>query len=262
MGKGLARLLAQYAAGGGGRIGLLIEDDRGREVARVNPDQPFGSASLYKLFVLWQVQVEIRAGRLAEDTPLTLTADTDDEAEDGYALGAYGDTITVAEARRLMITGSNNTAAWLLARQVGWATIEGTLRANGFPVSETATRTVTTAREVTTFFERVVAGDFDPRLGPGDYTLMLALLEAQQLNDLLPAGLPAGTIVAHKTGSLDGLLHDAGVVLLPDGRTFYVTVLTEGEYGAGQALIREVARLLSRDPGQERPDRAGPLNRP
>jgi Beta-lactamase enzyme family len=41
---------------------------------------------------------------------------------------------------------------------------------------------------------------------------MLTLLEAQQENDRLPAKLPSGTVVAHKTGELDGVRNDAGII--------------------------------------------------
>lgn len=37
-------------------------------------------------------------------------------------------------------------------------------------------------------------------------------LRRQQLNSRIPAGLPHGTIVAHKTGSLAGVRNDAGIV--------------------------------------------------
>ena len=51
---------------------------------------------------------------------------------------------------------------------------------------------------------------------------MLNILLAQQVNDLIPAGLPAAVPVAHKTGSLDGLRHDAGIVYGPSGPYIFV----------------------------------------
>ncbi len=72
---------------------------------------------------------------------------------------------------------------------------------------------------------------------------MLALLAAQQISDRLPAWLPEGTRVAHKTGNLEGLVHDVGVVYAPTGPVV-VVVLTEG-LGEDQAneFIAKVGRL-------------------
>lgn len=223
--------------------------ESGDTLLELNPDHRFVSGSLYKLFVLWQTQVAIRAGRLSDDTKLVLDATTDDSAEDGYALGDYGDTITVAAARRLMIVESNNTAAWLLAQRLGWAEIQRTLRANGFPLSEMSPETLTTPREVTRFFAGVLGRDLDPALQASDYALMLDLLKAQEINTMLPQGWPDGTVFAHKTGTLDGVTHDAGVLLLPDGRAIYVTVMTEGDYDASLAFMREAAQLIWADLG-------------
>ena len=227
------------------RAGIVIKDADTGDAIRLQPDDPFPSASLYKLFVLWAVQDAIAAGELADDTRLTLSPSTDDSAEDGYRLGADGDTITVARARRLMITASNNTAAWLLVEALGgWAALEPPLRAQGFLVTTTSPDLTTTPREVTRFFEGLVNETLDPDLDADDYALMRGLFAAQTVPEYLTAGLPDGATFAHKTGNLDGVLHDAGVLTLADGRVVYVTVLTEGDYQAGQAFMRDLARLL------------------
>ncbi len=72
---------------------------------------------------------------------------------------------------------------------------------------------------------------------------MLAILEAQEFNELIPAGLPPGTRVAHKTGSITGIVHDAAIVF-PAGRAPYVlVVLTRGfeDSTRAAAAIRAVA---------------------
>lgn len=226
------------------RVGLVIQDDSGKLALRVNPGDPFVSASLYKLFVLWQVQVEIRSGRLSETTELTLSPEVDDSVEDGYSLGEYGDTLTVAEARRLMITLSNNTASWLLAQRIGWDTIEETLRDHEFHGSDVMPQQVTTAQDVVRFFEQLTQQTLDSRLATRDYDLMLDLLKAQEVNTYLSPGFPTGSVFAHKTGALDDVTHDAGVLFLPDGRKVYVAVLTEGDHDAGRSFMRQVAQRL------------------
>lgn len=55
---------------------------------------------------------------------------------------------------------------------------------------------------------------------------MLATLAAQQINDSIPAGLPPGTKVAHKSGWVDGVVHDAGIVYPEDSSPYILSVCT------------------------------------
>lgn len=232
-------LVMQYAQQGL-HAGIVISDDTGESIA-VNADDRFTIASLYKLFVLWKIQAEIEAGHLTDQTPLTLTKENDQSDMDGSKLGPYGSTITVDEARRLMITQSNNTAAWVLATWVGWNNLNAYLSAHGF----TSTWEETTPREVARFFQGIANRSLDPALKQSDYTLMLNLLKHQQIPTPLSLGLPPDAVFAHKTGHLDKVDHDAGLLFMPDGRVFAIAVLTTGDNAEGQALMGDVARIIS-----------------
>ncbi len=72
---------------------------------------------------------------------------------------------------------------------------------------------------------------------------MLVLLEDQQINDRLPAYLPADTVVAHKTGNLDGLIHDAGIIFAPAGPIIVVVLTEDVDELQAIDLIATVARL-------------------
>ena len=60
-----------------------------------------------------------------------------------------------------------------------------------------------------------------------------------------PAGLPSGTSVAHKTGSFQGVYHDAGIVEISDRKPFVLVVLTRGIQDEPKAhkLVAEIARV-------------------
>lgn len=91
------------------------------------------------------------------------------------------------------------------------------------------------------------------------HVLESALLGCTTGVDKLPAGLPAGLPIAHKTGHSDrlpapsqdvpGLLiatTDAGVLYLPDGEKCYIVVLIRDSRlsdSANAALIADIARL-------------------
>jgi len=57
---------------------------------------------------------------------------------------------------------------------------------------------------------------------------MLAILERQAYNNMIPAGLPDDVVVAHKTGSITRIAHDAAIVLPPDSPPFILVILTKG----------------------------------
>jgi beta-lactamase class A len=57
---------------------------------------------------------------------------------------------------------------------------------------------------------------------------MLEVLEAQEFNEKIPAGLPPGTPVAHKTGDITRIHHDAAIVLPPGESPYVLVVLTAG----------------------------------
>ncbi len=57
---------------------------------------------------------------------------------------------------------------------------------------------------------------------------MIDILAAQEFNSGIPAGLPPGTRVAHKTGDITRVAHDAGIVFRPDGSAYVLVVLTRG----------------------------------
>lgn len=75
---------------------------------------------------------------------------------------------------------------------------------------------------------------------------MIEILAAQEHNDGIPAGLPAGTKVAHKTGSITKIAHDAGLVFRPDGSQYVLVVLTRGfeKHADAEAVIATVSRIL------------------
>lgn len=74
------------------------------------------------------------------------------------------------------------------------------------------TPNVTTAEDIGWLYAQLLQGLV---VSPEASAEMLALLTDQQVNDRLPAYLPDGTVVAHKTGNLDGIVHDAGVIYAP-----------------------------------------------
>jgi beta-lactamase class A len=77
---------------------------------------------------------------------------------------------------------------------------------------------------------------------------MLAILGRQQFNEGIPAGLPRGTRVYHKTGWVGQLVyHDAALVEPAGPRSRYVLVVLTGgiqKDADAYALVRDISRLI------------------
>jgi len=75
---------------------------------------------------------------------------------------------------------------------------------------------------------------------------MIDILKAQEFNEKIPAGLPPGTPVAHKTGDITGIHHDAAIVFPPGEKPYVLVVLTAGFQDEKEAdrAIAEISRAV------------------
>lgn len=78
---------------------------------------------------------------------------------------------------------------------------------------------------------------------------LLDVLAAQQVDSALPRGLPPGTRIAHKSGWVPGVEHDAGIVYPPDREPYVVAVCTTTSLTSADALalIAEVSAAAYAD---------------
>jgi beta-lactamase class A len=101
----------------------------------------------------------------------------------------------------------------------------------------------TNARDLAILYAHLAMGT---AVSPESDADMISILKDQRFREMIPAGLPEGTVVAHKTGSITGIRHDSGVVYLPDGRRYVLVILTSNPvnnddgYTLGVALSRAV----------------------
>jgi len=178
-------------------------------------DVSFIAASIYKLGILVHVESLVDAGALKYSD--TIEIQPEDITDDG-SYEVAGTVMTVDEALEAMITVSDNGTALQFWRSLGPDNINATLQKLGLGDFHIATDdnddNTVTARVVGQFFtllaqRKLVSAAASDR--------MLARLERNQINDRLPAELPQGTVVAHKTGNLGFATHDAGIIITPSG---------------------------------------------
>jgi beta-lactamase class A len=224
-----------------GRAAVVVAGGRSGEILyAVDPDEPVFAASLYKLAVLLEAERRIDAGTLRSTDRITVTAA--DQTESG-SFSAAGSVLTVDEALERAIVLSDNAAALALIRRLGVPAIHATLdREQIGYLRFTTDGAVTTARAIATFFGELVRGSLVSREASAR---MLARLARQRNVDRLPAALPEGAVVAHKTGNLGFATHDAGIVSGPGGAPIVLVVLTwDSTEQEGIELIKEIAVLV------------------
>ncbi len=212
--------------------------------ATVNGDRIAVPASLYKVGVLVEAFRQIEGGQLRLDEKLRLLP-IDWAPGAGILQGRIGTQVTITDALRLMIGISDNTAAHAIVRRIGVDRVN----TNNQRLGLSSTRyyiddrpDTTTAVDMARLLSLLATG----RLAGVEATgQMLDLLQQVQPAAWLPRGVPSTVAVAHKSGQLDTVRNDAGIVFGPTGR-YVVVILTDYRRNAmqGETAIVQVARSV------------------
>lgn len=207
-----------------------------------DPDREIVTASLYKLAVLAEAEREVDARQLSYGD--TITIEHEDITEDG-SFEAPGTELTLDEALEQMITVSDNGTAVHLARMLGPDKCNALLAASGIQGFHVRLSdhedNYATARAIGTYFTLLANRKL---VSPAASDRMIKRLERQQINDRIPARLPEGTVVAHKTGNLPGLVHDAGIVFTPRGPRVLVVMTWDADDGVASEMIAQLASTV------------------
>ena len=215
-GEDLAADLDELNAAYPDQLGFVLINEQTGEAITTNESRIFTSASLYKLFLTYAILEQVDAGVLS----------LQDQMADGATIDDYlTSTITV----------SANETAKALAHLIGWENIETFIHDQGF-ISTTFNPYLesdgvyyngdleTTPAEVAFLLECLLDGEL---LSEASTKYFLGLLGNQQLVYALNTGLSSDVTFAHKTGLLDDVSHDAGILSM-DGQNYIVAVLTDG----------------------------------
>jgi len=246
-------------------VGIAFRTLDGQDEWYSRADDTFHAASTMKVPVLIELFHQMREGKSKLDDTLVIKNEfrsivdgspykldpADDSETDLYK--AEGQTRTLSQLAELMITVSSNFATNLLVEKLGVENIRATvhsLGADGVNVLrgvednkayQKGMNNSTTARGLAILMTAIAEGK---AVDPDASKQMVAILERQKFNEAIPAGLPTGTPVAHKTGELTKLHHDAAIVYAR--RPFVLVLLVRGmaEEKDSAALMAAIAREL------------------
>ena len=245
-------------------LGIAFHDRETTLQWAYNADAPFHAASTMKLAVLLAIFRQINRGELSGDAPvhvrnkftsiverrpymLEVSRDGDPEL---YA--HLGRTMTVDQLAYQMITSSSNFATNLLVDVVGIPVIQRALQEMNIEgikvirgVEDQAAFEAGLNNEVTANGLLKLLGLISDRkaYSPEASERMLQILLDQRFKSGIPAGLPDATRVAHKTGNISTVHHDAGIVYLEGRQPYVLVILTQFDASVSRgSAVAEISR--------------------
>ena len=247
------------------RLGIAFYDVETTLQWSYNADAVFHAASTMKLAVLLAVFRQFTRGELALDEPVhvrnkfisildrqpyMLDIDRDTEGEVRERLGR---TMSVEQLAYHMITSSSNFATNLLVDAVGVPVIQTALeemRIEGVKVLRgvedhaafaAGLNNEVTANGLLKLLRLIAEGN---AYGEAASARMREILLDQRFRSGIPAGLPEAARVAHKSGNISNVHHDAGIVYLEGRKPYVLVVLTQFPSETG---VRTAVADVSRD---------------
>lgn len=243
------------------RVAVAYLDRAHRLAVSIGGERRHHAASTMKVPVLIELARRIGAGELRWEDSLAVRnhfasivdgspyhLDPADDSDSTLYL-LEGRRVTVRELARRMTARSSNLATNLLIDRLAPARVQATARLLGADsililrgvedgkAYQRGLNNTTTAMDLATLLDAIAEG----RAAGAETSAILEMLLAQEFNDGIPAGLPPGTRVAHKTGWITGILHDAAIVYPPGRRPFVLVVLTRGFEDRDEAAQRIAA---------------------
>lgn len=194
----------------------------------INDEAIFPAGSLYKLFVMAAVLKEVEEGKLRMDQRVSASKEHLDEVLGGTEYGyeeVEGDiTFTVDQALERIARLSDNYAAIILAEKVGWNKVQAQAKATGASTTVVKSPISTTPYDISIYLRNLYQGRV---VSKESSQKIVDYLARSQLNNRIPKQLPEGLKIAHKTGELSGVRHDAGIVFLPDGKAYTIVLMSK-----------------------------------
>lgn len=251
----------------GAIVGVAFHDLQTGDSLYLNADDSFHAASTMKVPVMIELFRRMDAGGLRPDqgvllvnqfgsivdgSPFSLDAGDD---SDSSAYKLVGSRVPVRELIDRMITRSSNLATNALielvrasnanetAHMLGARNIRVLRGVEDNKAFRAGMNNTTTARDLAVLLEAIETGRAASRSSCDE---MRDILLHQEFNEEIPAGLPAGTRVAHKTGWITGVLHDAAVVYPPGRKPYVLVVLTRDipDVKVARRLISDISRMV------------------
>ena len=208
-----------------GVVGVTIRSLSSGETLSVNGDVVFTQASAIKLPLLVELFRQVEEGRHALDEPVVLQ-ESDITSGSGVLrhLSPGAVTMSLRDYATLMILVSDNTATNMLIERIGMDHVNQTMARLGLTHTKLQRKmmdreawladreNLSTPNEQARLLELIFKGEVLGRESTEELIRALSIPKSSRIRPLLPPD----TRVAHKTGTVPGVVVDVGIVFLPD----------------------------------------------
>lgn len=250
-----------------GTFAVAFKDLQTGDSLFLNEHEVFHAASTMKTPVMIEIYKQAAAGKWSLTDSVVIKNEFSSIVDgSSYHLnpqedseqGLYtkiGQKRTLAELVYDMIIVSSNLATNLVIELADARKVTETMRELGArdiqvlrgvedtKAYEKGLNNTTTAYDQLMIYEKLAKGSIVNEEASKD---MIRILLDQKFNEIIPAKLPADVQVAHKTGSITGVQHDAGIVILPDGRKYVLVLLSKNleDPNRGINALADVSRMI------------------
>ncbi len=233
----------------------------------INGDEVFHAASTMKTAVMVEVFKQSILGKFLLEDSLEIKNEFESLVDGSiYFLDVKDDSddklySLIGQKRKIydlvydMITVSSNLATNLLIDLVSPAKVTLTMKDYGLnnikvlrgvedvKAYELGLNNTVTARDLMKLYEMIATHNI---LTDKSCEEMIKILLNQKFNDKIPRFLPENVKVAHKTGSINKVEHDSGIIFLPDGRKYVLVILSKDleTNEAGKETIAKLSKLI------------------
>lgn len=227
------------------KAGIFIWDYSTGKYVSINSNKIFSAASIIKLPLLYQLFRRVDQGLIDLEDSMSTEKPFITSGSGSLQYFSLGTTLTYRRLAELMVQESDNTASnMLLATVGGMNELNRTIKQWGFGVTHYSNwlpdlkgTNVTTPAEIGRMLYNIDNPDF---LSLKSRAEMVEILGHVKNRYLIQANLPSNTQFLHKTGDIGSMLGDAGIVILPDGRKYIISIMVNrpwNSYSAKQFII-------------------------
>ena len=249
----------EQAASFDGTVGLLIKDFTSGYEIEINPDVVFAIGSSIKIPILMTVYQAAAAQRLSLEAPVEVRPE---QKVPGSGVLQHLDspvTLSIRDVANLMILLSDNTATNLCIDLVGMDAVNNLLTAAGFSSTRLRRKMIDqeaaaagkentstpreAARLMSLLYDGAGGSGIPGVLDAAACRQVLAVLQKPK-EGVIRRHLPPEIPVAHKTGWLEGVRADVGIVMLPGRPYIFAGMTNYCLHDADGSMLADISRLV------------------
>jgi len=244
-----------------------------KTIVSINSDRPFPAASLIKLPIMAAVYSAAAKGKLNLNSIYTLKNSDKTGGSGRLKAMPKGKKFTLRQLIQLMVSDSDNTAANILIKKLGFKYLNRFFKKEGLKNTkinryvldlssrEKGIENYISAKDTAFILEEIYRGRMVDKKSSEE---MMSNLLKQKVKDRICRYLPKNVETAHKTGTIKGIVHDCGIIFIPsekasgkvkehgsltgfiDKRPLLICCLTEGAktYEQAKKFIAKLSEII------------------